>query len=621
MTKPCDLSELSEICQFREKWRFTPVPEDLRAAVEKLSQNPRQTFDPGGQSQSNDLVDNEVTRAFVRAGVGVDSEYGQWLQAGLEEGSWIKTSAVRCQLKAPRKRRVDVEIPALVRPLSSKIVDPQGFKLLWARPWKNPGEHITLKEARVILSSLKRTCRVSSLFGCKKVTVSDNLGAVLAFEKGRSSTPAPNALCRRAAALLCATGCKWRIRHVETKRNVADGPSRWFEGGGIRHREFHKQKEERIHEECKHQHVSPSPKSRCQICLSDCVPPPGLDAPVEDAPTQNKACGLNQAEAAASSSFRVSADSTVRKPAGKRLRFWEIFSGCGSLTRAMRKRGCRVLPPIDISRSPFFDLTKPHVQEAIKVIIVSGQVDYIHFGTPCTVFSRARRGITNWRKSQHKETVGCELAALTAELCCLCSRHGVMWSIENPRSSRLWEFPLFDVLYSLPNAHCIDFDMCCYGTDYKKPTRILTNWSCLDQLHAVCTHVRHTTVLKGKVRVVEPGGSRWVNRTTLAGAYPPDLVHAWASATVPKRLNRDDSKKFGADDEWLLHKIEEAQHQQGKTSRVIRIDEIPHLKQCVVFGQHSKAEACRRRQVRQRQKEVKAMQEALLKINQAGRPS
>ena len=50
-----------------------------------------------------------------------------------------------------------------------------------------------------------------------------------AFSKGRSSNFRMNQLRQQAASLQFATGIVWHVRHIETKRNPSDEPSRRFE--------------------------------------------------------------------------------------------------------------------------------------------------------------------------------------------------------------------------------------------------------------------------------------------------------------------------------------------------------------------------------------------------------
>ena len=44
------------------------------------------------------------------------------------------------------------------------------------------------------------------------------------------------------------------------------------------------------------------------------------------------------------------------------------------------------LDPIDLQNKRFMDLTVPGTQEVVRRAIEEGWVDYVHFGTPCTVF-------------------------------------------------------------------------------------------------------------------------------------------------------------------------------------------------------------------------------------------
>ena len=282
LTRNSNSSELYSISRFREKWRYISLPEDLKNHINAFRDGLEQ----------DDTGPSNTIPSFIRSGVGIDTEYGKWLQEALVEGSWLKTSAIVSQYKAKRRRRIDVACPAVVPPLPSDVVDPGTYKILWARPWRNPEEHINLKEGRVLLSSLKRTCRVASLFGCKKVSLSDNLVSVLAFEKGRSSRGNLNKLCQRAAGFVGATGVKWRIRHVETKRNVADFSSRLFEGknkqlGGLRQRGDKPLQSRNFvcdpqttcfwdGEDSSSESVPSRSSTRIQLSLSDLLGPPGL---------------------------------------------------------------------------------------------------------------------------------------------------------------------------------------------------------------------------------------------------------------------------------------------------------------------------------------------------------
>ena len=126
------------------------------------------------------------------------------------------------------------------------------------------------------------------------------------------------------------------------------------------------------------------------------------------------------------------------------------------------QQGSELFPPIDIKHFPYIDLCNPANQRIVREIIEARFVSYIHFGTPCTVFSRARHNIANHSRARQRELVGCELATFIVEMCCLASRLGIKWSIENPRSSRLWEFPC--LMFCMVAKTLLQLTSICVGT-------------------------------------------------------------------------------------------------------------------------------------------------------------
>lgn len=76
------------------------------------------------------------------------------------------------------------------------------------------------------LSSLKRTCRSARLHDKWKLTLTDNLSCLAAFERGRATSFALNQLCRTAAAYAMSCGVSggfatWRPRGIQLTRTVA----------------------------------------------------------------------------------------------------------------------------------------------------------------------------------------------------------------------------------------------------------------------------------------------------------------------------------------------------------------------------------------------------------------
>ena len=142
------------------------------------------------------------------------------------------------------------------------------------------------------------------------------------------------------------------------------------------------------------------------------------------------------------------------------------------------------------------------VQLSILSQIRSGRVRHVHLGTPCSVWSLARRGIRDWAKARQKEIFGVEFALFSAEVAAECSRCGIGFSIENPRGSRLWQFPPVAAAQALPGVRMIELHMCSFGARRKKPTYICTDVPELDELSVLCSGVHTHETLAGSKKVM-----------------------------------------------------------------------------------------------------------------------
>ena len=175
--------------------------------------------------------------------------------------------------------------------------------------------------------------------------------------------------------------------------------------------------------------------------------------------------------------------------------FVEVFAGEAGLSQAVSARGMQILPPIEIVINNFVkekvDILDPAVFQHLQFLIQGGIVIFIHFGTPCSSFSIARKhdgGPPPLRDRQHlwgrhglsrrdreKLLLGNKFMALTAALATLCYDRGILWSIENPASSFLWRMPPVQALAALPRVKQFLLDMCRFGAPHKKPTALLSS--------------------------------------------------------------------------------------------------------------------------------------------------
>ena len=359
------------------------------------------------------------------------------------------------------------------------------WNLVAAKPWKEVEEHINIKEAKVALMGLRRLCRNTKNFGRRCLSLCDNQVAVFAFSKGRSGANQINNLCRRAAAYQVGCNIRWHLRYIKSERNPADAPSRQF-GPDI---------------------IKPGPRKSA----SD-----SLDAHIS---VDSFEQGYTRSRPSSSGSGFESQTKTC---------FLELFSGTGHLSKAVRKQIVRTLPDFEVAKGEHFNLLDPLVQNFVLGLIKGRHVWMVHLGTPCIAWSRARHGIKNLQKARLKEQQAVATALFSCRVIRECLNHGVKFSLENPFSSRLWQFsPLMEILKD-KRVCLVHFDLCRYNEPHRKTTTLLTNEMELQKLGKRCCGGHKHVPLQGSVRVKQEG--RWVslNRTVLAGAYSSKLCDEWA---------------------------------------------------------------------------------------------
>ena len=564
--------EICECIRWRETWRFSPAPEIVKEVVKRGDREELIRLLEHIQSGDDHPDVPLEIRPGLPWGAGLATQYAHWLLSTEEPGSWLRTSAVRAQLRARGKRRTEVDIPALVPPVDAALCERKRYSLLWRKRWRCDASHINVKEARVAVSSLKRTVRTVSLHGMTKLTLCDNLAGLCALERGRSSSFALNKVCRAAAAYQLCSGVRWRLRHVETLRNPADFDSRFDK-----------------------------PKSVAAPTgfLGKRLQPLSVNAEWHN----DEVPGIDPG-----AGHCVSSSSSARVILPRRAHgcFLEIFAGSCRLTNAVKAEGLAVGPPIDIDLGSECDMRRRSSQRLILSWIRSGHLSYVHLGTPCTVFSRARHWIRNHERARERERVGLELAWFTAEVIAWCKRYNVNWSIENPRSSRLFQLPFLAEI--LEQGHVIDLDFCMYGEAYRKPTRIVSSLGSLSQLSRQCSHKKHSVTLRGSERVVVNGKTVSQPKTKRAGAYPSNLVEQWAQVIrgVVSQEDRESHAIFAQLTNELRLCAEKAATAgrkpiQSDDDRDVHFQQIkkfiPEPQKVFLFGQDSNAEGESKRRI------------------------
>jgi hypothetical protein len=226
--------------------------------------------------------------------------------------------------------------------------------------------------------------------------------------------------------------------------------------------------------------------------------------------------------------------------------FWEVFAGKGGLTTSFARGGWRCHRALDAFRNGHYaaeeDVLVPAVADEFRRLAESSWV-YIHFGTPCSSFSRLRTCFGTGTRSnanpmgdgsREDELLGNRLLEFSCQQARALVKRGCWFSIEQPTSAYSWLCPEMLELAKLPGVRRVRFCQCVYGLSLptspagllvKKDTSVLTNVP-LEPLECRCPgHLEHD-VLKGSVRF----DGHWVSKSALAGAYPPRLCCRWCEA-------------------------------------------------------------------------------------------
>ena len=135
----------------------------------------------------------------------------------------------------------------------------------------------------------------------------------------------------------------------------------------------------------------------------------------------------------------------------------------------------------------------------------------------------------------------------TIAACRIQYRMGWFFSIENPRGSKVWEFPPLVDLFGLHQVQFIHWSMCSYGSIYKQDTSLLTNMVSLRALARACTKNHHHASQCGVKKLPDGCKLRFGNFTTCPGEYPWGLAQAWALAVyeqAPQAALQPDVSNF-----------------------------------------------------------------------------
>ena len=221
----------------------------------------------------------------------------------------------------------------------------------------------------------------------------------------------------------------------------------------------------------------------------------------------------------------------------------ELFAVSARLSKALSKLNWHV-EAWDINFSSACDLSKVSIVNNLIDRIKSGAIHFVHFGLPCNTWSRARRndgrgpgplrddaaflmGFPHLSAVDlHKVKLGNVLLLHTVRLIRACQQAQVCWTLENPKTSRVW---LTRQLRRLKNCHFTHVDFCQYNLPWRKSTRFL----CCDQLNFTlrcCSGPRGICSRTRAPHLVLAGTHNGQFLTKLAEPYPWAMVRTIATA-------------------------------------------------------------------------------------------
>ena len=234
--------------------------------------------------------------------------------------------------------------------------------------------------------------------------------------------------------------------------------------------------------------------------------------------------------------------------------YLSLFGGVGHGAAFAARRG---LPScvVDTADHPGNDLGKSGVFQHIEACL--GQVSLLGIDIPCNTWSRARRapqwssmpsalrgdspqtiyGLPNLPAKDAAKVRNAN-RMLRGSVRCIkkCVQLKVPGYLENPLTSRIWKTKPIQALIRRRQAFTVDFDMCQYGTSWRKPTRLLI-WGCqpfqLRRCSAVCGKCSRTK----QAHVMLSGVSKGAFLTSQAQVYPEEFV-SWLLPLLFPALRR-----------------------------------------------------------------------------------
>ncbi len=449
--------------------------------------------------------------------------------------------------------RLDWEHGALAPPSEMSPAPPQLEALMNAHVWNTTHkckfghrQHINILELKMVKAELVERVQETCNPG-RHVVLVDSRVVAGAYGRGRSSSKQINRILRQMLGWSLVGMKDIVLIWVQSCMNPADHPSR-----GV---------------------AIPLPKENDPI-LSEVF---GADIPDVQSRRSTRTINRIQSKGVVRDKHKIGIDETKNQPsehpkAGKETnhpksgqgfsilaagqapdshpaqRLWkfrEIFAGCGALTKTFSKnKKFLVGRAVEIIQHGKVDSMHDILVDATfkKLCLEASEPrQFWHFGLPCGSFSIMQQMNNGTRTAEcpegdgtlDREIKGNKIAERTFILCRILYNHNNFFTIENPRTSHVWNLKSLIKLFSETKCSRVDFDQCEYGLKIPDDEGVLglarKSTSIVGTLPNLISLSRKCSGLHSHVQVI--GGVRtktgWKRRSTLAGAYPSQLCNAY----------------------------------------------------------------------------------------------
>ena len=255
----------------------------------------------------------------------------------------------------------------------------------------------------------------------------------------------------------------------------------------------------------------------------------------KDGPNSFDECGQGQSHPLTGSSL----SSSSSKPRARGM-VLELCAGSAMLSRCFHEQGFTVMP-IDHKQNRFhplakicnLSLTEQSSWDYLSWLLDNEVIEFCHATPPCGTCSRARElpggppplrneafpwGFEDLSSDQRARVDAANkiYVGLARFIEALISRN-ILYSVENPRNSLLWELPVWEKI--LQSSFYVTFDACMYGGQRKTSKSLLTNVTTLKAMQQRCNG-GHTHLPFGRTKVA-PG--KYAYATAEEAAYPRPL--------------------------------------------------------------------------------------------------